>query len=141
MNHIDTFIANALSVWSHVTAHELAERAVDAGLYSDEDRDAAFLRWATSDMRRRLKKRGADGVPLAGNLRSKDENGETVHVYKATQFFDDRDYRVVVQDHIAWAKRELATARVYEEDRRKKFGGQQIQIPQLTYEKPDLRAA
>lgn len=132
MTSLDEFTARALSDWTRITPRELAEQAIEAGLYSEADQEAALLRWATADMRKRLKKRGPDGVPLAGNLRELDEDGTVVHLYKALQFFNDDDYRVVIADHISWAKRELATAHAYEDDRRAKFGGQ-LQIPQLIY--------
>lgn len=132
MSRIDAWLADQMQSWAQQDLSALADKASAEGLYDEGFVGRAVMNTIKADLRRRLKKRGPNGVPLAGNLRKRNADGEVVHLYKATQFFDDSDYKVVIQDHIVWAQREIKTAHAYEEDRREKFGGQ-LQIPQLVY--------
>jgi len=128
VSRLAEWLENNTHEWAN--ARELAEAAVDAGIF-DDDREQAVLNWATVEVRRQLKRR-RDGLPRFGNLIVQTPDGRASHRYKALSLFSDDDFRQVIAVHMKRADGELAIAAAYESERRQHYGGQ-LQIPQLSY--------
>lgn len=117
-------IASALSDWKDVRdAPSLARDLFDS--LDDEERERLALRAFTDEVRSTLRRKGADGVPVYGNVERVDvATGQTVRQYKQVAAFDLDDYGAAIRSARRRAAAEARTVAALRADCAARLGVQ-----------------
>jgi hypothetical protein len=108
---------------------ELVEQLDTAGFWADDFLSEAELQSKKSWVRRHIKQlKDSSDFPLWASVKTKDDDGRTVTLYKQETFFDVEDYRQVVNYHAGRSDHHREMARGYSR-RCKERLGKQIRLP------------
>ncbi len=109
------------------TIDKIMELCDSAGFWSEEFQQAVAVKAKKSELRRLMKRaKHQDGTPVFASIKTANEDGELVNVYKQETLFDVADYRQVVSYYVTGSNQYAATAKQYAKRCKKRFN---VNIP------------